>query len=74
MKFIMIFNHDRSECAVEDNITSESLARAAIDMKKKNGQNITCLPYDATDKDAAIREAKRIEPNYHYVGVEDALR
>jgi hypothetical protein len=70
MKFMIVFNHDTGVYSVHGDIVNESRARDVIAEQTK-GRKITFLPYDATDKDAATREAERTEPNYHHV--ENAL-
>jgi hypothetical protein len=54
--------------------SGESRARDVIEVEQKKGRKITFSTCDVADKDAAIQEAKRIEPHYHDVsGVKDAL-
>jgi hypothetical protein len=59
MKFVIVIDDDWDEYTVYDRINSESRALDAIEKEKKKGRHIFDVIYDATDKDAAEREAAR---------------
>jgi hypothetical protein len=71
MKFWIVANHDRGEyslCPVGNEIS----ARNVIASEQQKGRNVSYSISDATDRDAATREAETLYENYH--NVENALR
>lgn len=66
MKFWIVVDHDSGEYSVHK-VTIESTALNAIASEKEKGRNITYSTSDATDMDAAAREAETLNANYHYV-------
>ncbi len=71
MKFWIVVNHDRGEYSVYP-VENESTARNAIASEQQEGRNITFSICDATDRDAATREAETFNENYH--NVENTLK
>lgn len=71
MKFCIVVNNDKGEYSVYP-IENESRARDVIASEQQKGRKITYSIVDATDMDAATREAETLNENYH--NVENALK
>ena len=75
--YLIVANHDREEKAVEK-MESEGSAKRAMELvalQRDKGRKIESSIHQATNMEAAVKEAERQYPHYHRLGtVGDVLK
>ncbi len=72
-KFGIVFNHDEHEYSVYPEFEDGIIRKNSIEPYQNKGIKVELSIIDATDKDAAMREAEAMNETYQYHNVEDTL-